>query len=172
YPSIEDVPDAVDLAVIAVPASQVHDIVASCGRMGVKGLVIVSAGFAESGDEGRRRQEEVVATAREHGMRIVGPNCLGIAATDPRVRLNATFAPAPPPPGRAAMCSQSGALGVAVIAQARRVSLGLSAFVSVGNKADVADHDLLEFWGDDPATDVILFYLESFTDPDHLSRIA
>lgn len=172
YPSIDAVPDPVDLAVVAVPAAHVAEVTDACGQSGVKGLVIVSAGFAETGADGRRRQDEVVRRARAHGMRIVGPNCLGIAATDPDVRLNATFAPEPPPPGRAALCSQSGALGVAVIAQARRVALGLSAFVSVGNKADVADHDLLEHWEHDPSTDVVLFYLESFSDPDRLGRIA
>ena len=172
YPSVEAIPDRVDLAVVAVPAPHVAGVLEACGQRGVRGAVVITAGFAESGEEGQKRQEEVVAVARRHGMRIVGPNCLGIASTHPGVRLNATFAPTSPPPGRAALCSQSGALGVAIIAQARRVSLGLSSFVSVGNKADVADHDLLEYWGDDPETDVVLFYLESFTDPSRLSRIA
>lgn len=172
YPSVDAIPDPVDLAVIAVPAAIVPGVVEACGHAGVKALVIISAGFAETGARGRERQDQVVETARSLGMRVVGPNCLGVASTDPDVRLNASFAPSSPPPGRAALCSQSGALGVAVIAQAHRVSLGLSAFVSVGNKADVAGHDLLEYWAEDPATDVVLFYLESFADPDRLSRIA
>lgn len=172
YASIEEVPDPVDLAVIAVPAKAVVDVVEQSGRKGVKALVVITAGFAETGEEGRKRQDRVVETARSFDMRVIGPNCLGIASTDPEVRLNASFAPHSPPPGRASLCSQSGALGVAVIAQARRVSLGLSTFVSIGNKADVSDDDLLEYWGADPDTDVILFYLESFADPDRLSRVA
>ncbi|MEX2465705.1 MAG: acetate--CoA ligase family protein [Gemmatimonadota bacterium] len=172
YPGMAEVPDPVDLAVIAVPAPVVAEVVDRCGEAGVKALVVVSAGFAETGDEGRRRQQELLERVRAGGMRMVGPNCLGIASTDPEVKLNASFASVLPPAGRAALCSQSGALGVAVIDQARRISLGLSAFVSVGNKADVAGHDLLAYWGDDPSTDVILFYLESFADPGRLGRVA
>lgn len=172
FPSVGAIPEPVDLAVIAVPAPLVLDVVRDCGEAGVQGLVVITAGFAETGERGRRRQEELVAEVRRHGMRMVGPNCLGLASTDPAVRLNASFSPIAPPFGRAALCSQSGALGIAVIAQARRVALGLSAFVSVGNKADVTDHDLLDYWGEDPATDVILFYLESFGDPTRLGPIA
>jgi acetate---CoA ligase (ADP-forming) len=172
FPSVGAIPDRVDLAVIAVPAPHVRDVVRDCGEAGVKGLVVITAGFAETGDRGRQRQEELLAEVRRHGMRMVGPNCLGLASTDPSVRLNASFSPIAPPVGRAALCSQSGALGIAVIAQARRVALGLSAFVSVGNKADVTDHHLLDYWGEDPATDVVLFYLESFGDPARLGPIA
>ncbi|MDX1647029.1 MAG: acetate--CoA ligase family protein [Longimicrobiales bacterium] len=172
YPSVDQIPDPVELAVVAVPAPQVAGILAECGEKGVEAAVIITAGFAESGEEGGRRQQEVLEVARRYGIRVVGPNCLGVASPGSEVRLNATFAPQAPPAGRAALCSQSGALGVAIIAQARRVSLGLSAFVSVGNKADVDDDDLLEYWGEHDGTDVILFYLESFSDPHRLGRIA
>lgn len=172
YPSVAAIPDPVELAVVAVPAPHVANVLAECGEKGVRAAVIITAGFAESGEEGERRQADVLAVAERYGMRLVGPNCLGVASPAEDVRLNATFAPSAPPAGRAALCSQSGALGVAIIAQARRVSLGLSAFASVGNKADVADDDLLEYWGEDEGTDVILFYLESFSDPHRLGRIA
>lgn len=172
YPSVAAIPDAVELAVVAVPAPDVAKVLAECGEKGVRAAVIITAGFAEIGEEGERRQDEAVAVAERYRMRLIGPNCLGVAAPGKDVRLNATFAPSAPPAGRAALCSQSGALGVAIIAQARRVSLGLSAFASVGNKADVADDDLLEYWGADEGTDVILFYLESFSDAHRLGRIA
>lgn len=172
YPSVAEVPDEVELAVVAVPAPAVAEVVEACGEAGVEALVVISAGFAETGDEGRRMQDEVLERVRAHGMRMVGPNCLGLISTDPDVRLNASFAPSMPPPGRAALCSQSGALGIAVIASARRVSLGLSTFVSVGNKADVTADHLLEYWQEDPSTDVALFYLESFSEPRRLGRIA
>ena len=172
FPTVGAIPEQVDLVIIAVPATHVRDVAEDCGDAGVKGLVVVTAGFAETGARGRQLQDELLAEVQRRGMRMIGPNCLGLASTDPTVRLNASFSPVAPPFGRAALASQSGALGIAVIAQARRVALGLSAFVSVGNKADVAGHDLLDYWGEDPATDVVLFYLESFTDPERLGRIA
>lgn len=172
YPSVSAIGDTVDLAVVAVPAAAVPDVVEDCAGAGVRGLVVISAGFAEIGEDGRELQARVLERARHHGMRMVGPNCLGLLQTDPEVRLNASFAPQMPDPGVVALCSQSGALGIAVIALARRIGLGLSSFVSVGNKADVSGNDLLEYWEEDPATEVVLFYLESFGDPRRFARIA
>ncbi|MDX1660755.1 MAG: GNAT family N-acetyltransferase [Gemmatimonadota bacterium] len=172
YPSIEAIGEAVDLAVVAVPASVVPDVIDECGEVGVRGLVVVTAGFAETGADGRERQDEILEKARANRMRMVGPNCLGLLHTDPEVRLNASFAPQMPPHGSVGLCSQSGALGIAIIALARRLGLGLSSFVSVGNKADVAADDLLEYWEEDASTDVLLFYLESFARPRRFARIA
>ncbi|HXG41485.1 MAG TPA: GNAT family N-acetyltransferase [Dehalococcoidia bacterium] len=172
YPSVEEVPGPVDLAVIVTPAESVPEVARQYARKGVRALVVISAGFAESGEEGRRRQEELVRICRASGMRLIGPNCMGIANTDPKVRLNATFAPSPPRAGRVGFMTQSGALGLAIIEHANRLGIGLSAFVSVGNKADISGNDLLNYWEDDPNTDVILFYLESFGNPRKFSRIA
>lgn len=172
YPSVEAIGEPVDLAVVAVPAAVVPEVVESCARAEVRALVVVSAGFAETGAEGRDRQEALVERVRGHGMRMVGPNCLGLLHTHPDVRMNASFAPDMPPAGSVALCSQSGALGIAIIALARQVGLGLSSFVSVGNKADVAGDDLLEYWEEDPGTDVLLFYLESFRRSRRFARIA
>ncbi|HEY8524666.1 MAG TPA: GNAT family N-acetyltransferase [Acidimicrobiales bacterium] len=169
YPSVLDVPDPVDLAVIAVPAGAALDVVEQCARKGVRGLVVLSAGFGEvaGGGDAQRRLRDA---ARRHGMRLVGPNCLGVANT--AVGLNATFSPFAPRPGRVGMMSQSGALGIAVLERSARLGLGVSSFVSVGNKADVSGNDLLQFWEEDPNTDVVLLYLESFGNPGKFSRIA
>ena len=172
YPDVESIPGPVDLGVVVVPAAAVLEVAAACARKGVRALVVISAGFAETGAAGRARQEELLRICRAAGMRLVGPNCMGVLNTDPAVRLNATFAPAPPPPGRVAFMSQSGALGLAVIDYAGMLGLGLSSFVSVGNKADVSGNDLVEHWETDPATDVILLYLESFGNPRRFSTIA
>jgi acetyl coenzyme A synthetase (ADP forming)-like protein len=172
YPSVRELPEAVDLAVIAVPAAAVLGVVDDCAARGVRALVVITAGFAEVGAEGRALQQRLVDSVRGHGMRMVGPNCLGMLSTAPAVRLNASFSPIFPPPGRVAMSSQSGALGLAILAAARRVGLGLSSFVSVGNKADVSGNDLLQYWEEDPGTDVILLYLESFGNPRRFARIA
>ncbi|HEX2850418.1 MAG TPA: GNAT family N-acetyltransferase [Acidimicrobiales bacterium] len=172
YPSVLDIPDPVDLAVLAVPAATVVDVVRDCGRKGVNGLVILSAGFGEANVAGDLRQRDVVAAARGGGMRLVGPNCIGIINTDPDVSLNATFATEPPQPGPIGILSQSGALGVALLHLAGQVDLGVSSFVSVGNKADVSGNDLIQYWEDDPRTSVILLYLESFGNPRKFSRIA
>lgn len=172
YPSVLAIGEPVDLAIVAIPAEAVINVVEECAAAGVRGLVVVSAGFAEMGSEGRARQRELVDRVRSVGMRMIGPNCLGILHTHPEVRLNASFAPEMPPPGTVALCSQSGALGVAIIALARRVGLGLSSFVSVGNKADVADDDLLEYWEEDDGVRVLLFYMESFARPRRFGRIA
>ncbi|MGH2656541.1 MAG: GNAT family N-acetyltransferase [Actinomycetota bacterium] len=172
YPTIAQAPGPVDLAVIVVPAESVAEVARDCGLAGVRGLVVISAGFSETGEEGAARQRELLAVCREFGMRLIGPNCMGIINTAPEVQLNATFAPAPPPHGRVGFLSQSGALGLAVIDHASALGLGLSSFVSVGNKADVSGNDLLQYWEDDEGTDLMLLYLESFGNPRKFSRIA
>ena len=172
YPSVRDVPGEVDLALVAVPADAVADVVLDCAARGVKGLVVVSAGFAETGPAGRERQGELVRIARSHGMRVVGPNCLGIVNTDPAYSLNASMAPVVPPPGRVGFFSQSGALGIAILEAVAARGLGLSTFVSAGNRADVSGNDLLQYWHDDPATEVVLLYLESLGNPRKFSRLA
>src|SRR3954468_23655996 len=176
YPSVLDVPDEIDLVVIAVPAGSVPDVVGQCGGRGVRGLVVISGGFGERGaDEeraaGRAAQQELVASARAHGMRVVGPNCLGIVNTEPGVRLNASLAPLSPLPGRVGFFSQSGALGVTILGEAARRGLGVSTFVSAGNRADVSGNDLLQYWESDDATDVVLMYLESFGNPRKFARL-
>jgi acetyl coenzyme A synthetase (ADP forming)-like protein len=172
YPSVEAIPGPVDLAIIAVPASEVLNVARECGRKGVRALVVISAGFAETGQEGRARQEELLRICRAHGMRLIGPNCMGIMNTDEAVRLNATFAPRVAPEGRVGFSSQSGALGLAIMDYATWRGIGISTFVSVGNKADISGNDLISYWESDPRTDVILLYLESFGNPRKFSRIA
>jgi acetyl coenzyme A synthetase (ADP forming)-like protein len=169
YPTVLDVPDAVDLAVVAVPAAAVLDVIDQCGRKGVAGLVVLTAGFDEVAG-GAGTQAALRDRAHHHGMRLVGPNCIGVVNT--AVGLNATFSPYAPKPGRIGMQSQSGALGIAVLERSARIGLGVSSFVSVGNKADVSGNDLLQYWEDDPGTDVVLLYLESFGNPRKFSRIA
>jgi acetate---CoA ligase (ADP-forming) len=172
YPRLRDVPGRIDLAVIAIPAADVEAAVADCVDKGVKGIVVITAGFSETGEEGARREAALVDRVRAAGIRMVGPNCMGILNTDPRVRLDATFAPVYPPEGRVAFSSQSGALGLALLDYAASLNLGISTFVSVGNKADVSGNDLIQYWAEDPRTDVILLYLESFGNPVRFSRIA
>ncbi|HLR94667.1 MAG TPA: GNAT family N-acetyltransferase [Jiangellaceae bacterium] len=172
YPSVLEVPSEVDLAVIALPAEHVQQVVLECAQRQVKGLIVVSSGFAESGEEGRERQDALVRTARVNGLRVVGPNCLGIANTNQSVSLNATLAPALPPNGRIGLFSQSGALGTAILADAAARGLGLSTFISAGNRADVSGNDLLQYWQEDPHTDVVLLYLESIGNPRKFSRLA
>ena len=135
-------------------------------------MIVISSGFAETGPEGKQAQDRLLETVRQQGMRMIGPNCFGLLNTDPAVRLNATFTSAFPPSGRMAMSTQSGALGLAILAAADRLQLGVSSFVSVGNKADVSTNDLLQYWEDDPSTDIILLYLESFGNPRRFARIA
>jgi acetyl coenzyme A synthetase (ADP forming)-like protein len=168
--TIGEIPDPPELAVIAVPAEAVVDVARQCGAAGVQALVVLSAGFAEVGARGRDRQAELLAVCRATGMRLVGPNCLGVLNTE--VALNATFAPVAPPPGNVAFASQSGAFGIAAIAEAARRGLGLSSFVSTGNKADLSGNDLLRFWGADEATEVIGLYLESFGNPRRFGQVA
>jgi acetyl coenzyme A synthetase (ADP forming)-like protein len=170
YASIGDVPEAVDLAVICLPAPFVLDAAKSALASGVKAICVISSGFAEVGAEGLERQERLLALVRSHGGRLVGPNCLGIAV--PRLGLNATFGPRPLPPGPIAFSSQSGALGLALLEKASERRLGFSAFVSIGNKADVSSNDLLEWWEDDEKTRLVLLYLESFGNPQKFARLA
>ncbi len=177
YPSIRDVPGEVDLAVLVVPASDVGEVVAECGARGVHGLIVISAGFGESGDQqsrsqGHDAQRRLVSQARAHGMRVVGPNCLGVINTDAGVSLNASLAPVAPLPGRVGFFCQSGALGVAVLGEAARRGIGVSTFVSAGNRADVSGNDLLQYWEGDPATEIALLYLESFGNPRKFARLA
>lgn len=172
YPTVENVPGPLDLAVITVPRDAVLEVAEACGRKGVRALVVISSGFSEVGAEGIVRQEALLRTCREFGMRLIGPNCMGILNTDAEIRLNATFAPEPPPPGRVAFMSQSGALGLSIIDNANELGLGISTFVSIGNKADISGNDLIRYWEQDPHTDVILLYLESFGNPRKFSRIA
>lgn len=172
YPSIEAVPGPVELAVIVVPAEKVVEVAIECARKGVKALVVISAGFSETGEEGKARQAELLNVCRSFGMRLIGPNCMGIANTNPAVLLDATFAPCYPPRGRVGFSSQSGALGLAIMQFANSLSLGISTFVSVGNKADISGNDLLRYWESDDDTDVILLYLESFGNPKKFSEIA
>ncbi|MBM7075903.1 bifunctional acetate--CoA ligase family protein/GNAT family N-acetyltransferase [Micromonospora humida] len=172
YPSAADAGVAVDLAVVAVPPDAAAGVVADAAAAGAHGLVVISAGFAEAGPAGAAAQRSLVRAAHAAGMRVVGPNCLGVANTDERVRLNATLAPVLPAPGRVGFFSQSGAFGVALLAEARRRGLGLSSFVSAGNRADVSGNDLLQYWQDDPGTDVILLYLETFGNPRKFARLA
>jgi acetyl coenzyme A synthetase (ADP forming)-like protein len=171
YPSILDIPDPVDLAFIVVPAHFALDAVRECAEKRVKGLVVISAGFSEvPGGEDLERQ--ILEVARSAGMRMVGPNCMGVLNTDPAVQMNGTFAPVYPPRGNVAMSSQSGALGIAILDYARQNNIGISTFISVGNKADVSGNDLLLAWEEDPATDVIVLYLESFGNPRRFARLA
>ena len=172
YPSIMDVPGEVDLAILVVAAERAQPLVEECARKGVKGLVVITAGFSEMGGEGIEREKKLIHTARAYGMRVIGPNGLGILNTDPAVSMNATFAPIFPPHGKVALGTQSGALGGALLAYCFKIGLGLSSFVSIGNRADVSDNELLQYWADDRDTDIILLYLESFGDPRRFARIA
>lgn len=172
YPSMVEVPDVVDLALVAVSAKKVLSVVGQCAVKKVYTAVIISAGFAETGEAGRALQDSVVKRAHGNGMRIVGPNCLGLLNTDPQMRLHANFSPTFPPAGNVALSSQSGALGIALLKMAEEMHLGISQFVGVGNKADVSGNDLLYFWGNNADTNVIMLYLESFGNPRKFSRIA
>ncbi|MFJ8669535.1 GNAT family N-acetyltransferase [Streptomyces sp. NPDC093600] len=172
FRSVGDIGQAVDLAVLAVPAERVPEAVADCGEHGVRGLVVLSAGYAESGPEGRERQRELVRQARSYGMRIIGPNAFGIINTSAGVRLNASLAPQMPTSGRIGLFTQSGAIGIALLAGLHRRGAGLSSFISAGNRADVSGNDLLQHWYDDPETDVVLLYLESIGNPRKFTRLA
>jgi acetate---CoA ligase (ADP-forming) len=172
YASMKEAPEGIDVAFVAVPADHVADVARDAAERHVRSLVVISAGFAETGGEGPARQRELLEVCRAAGMRLVGPNCMGVVNTDPDIRLNGTFASAEPPVGRVGFLSQSGALGLAVMEHATRLGLGLSSFVSVGNKADIDANDLIAYWGRDPRTDVILLYLESITDARRFARLA
>jgi acetyl coenzyme A synthetase (ADP forming)-like protein len=170
--TIADVPPGLDLAIVTVPPTAVLEVVEQCAAAHVKSLIVITAGFAEVGEEGRALQHKIVDAVRGHGMRMVGPNCMGLLNTAAAVHLNASFSPVVPPAGRVAFSSQSGALGIAILQLAADRLVGLSSFVSVGNKADVSSNDLLEYWEADPNTGVILLYLESFGNPRRFGRIA
>jgi acyl-CoA synthetase (NDP forming)/GNAT superfamily N-acetyltransferase len=170
--SIGSVPGPVELAVLAVPAPRVLDVARECGAAGVSALAVLSAGFLDAGPEGRVRLAELLEVCRAAGMRLVGPNCLGVLNTDPGLRMNATFARIVPRAGRVGLASQSGAIGIAAMAEAARRGLGLSSFVSTGDKADLSGNDFLQYWEQDPGTDVVLLYLESFGNPRRFGRIA
>jgi acyl-CoA synthetase (NDP forming)/GNAT superfamily N-acetyltransferase len=172
FPDVGSLPEPVDLAVIAVPAASVADVARDCAARGVRALVVLSAGFSEVGPPGLALQAELVDICRASGMRLVGPNCLGVLSTDPDLPLNATFATPMPPAGGVAMLTQSGGLGIALAEAARDQGIGVSAFVSVGNKADVSGNDLLNHWASDPRTRVVLLYLESFGNPRRFARVA
>ncbi|MGW8767792.1 bifunctional acetate--CoA ligase family protein/GNAT family N-acetyltransferase [Streptomyces sp. NPDC055815] len=172
HPSVGAIGEPVDLAVVAVPAERVPEAVADCGEHGVRGLVVLSAGYAESGAAGRERQRELVRQARSYGMRIIGPNAFGIINTADDVRLNASLAPQMPAAGRIGLFTQSGAIGIALLAGLHRRGAGLSSFISAGNRADVSGNDFLQHWYDDPGTDVVLLYLESIGNPRKFTRLA
>ncbi len=172
YRSVQEIPDDLDLAVVAVPADAVTDVVLDCAAKGVRGLVVISSGFAETGEEGRARQRHLLGLARSYGLRLVGPNCLGVINTAPTVRINASLSPLMPARGRVGFFCQSGALGTAILENVNRRGIGLSTFVSAGNRADVSGNDLLQYWEEDDATDVVLLYLESIGNPRKFSRIA
>jgi acetyl coenzyme A synthetase (ADP forming)-like protein len=172
YASLDQAPHPIDLGVIAVPKDHVLEVVEQCAGAGVKSLVVITAGFAESGEAGRALQGRLLERVRAHGMRMVGPNCMGVLNANPAIRLNASFSPIVPPSGRVGLSSQSGALGMAILDLANERGVGLSTFVSVGNKADVSSNDLLQYWESDPQTSVILLYLESFGNPRRFARLA
>jgi acetate---CoA ligase (ADP-forming) len=173
YPTITACPDVPDLAVIVVPKEHVNEAAHQCGTLGVPGLVVISAGFREAGGaDGAKRERELMAIVREHDMRLIGPNCLGIINADPAVSMNATFTDRMPPFGSAAFVSQSGALGVSVLDSAREYGLGIAQFASIGNKPDVSGNDLLLLWENDPAVRRILMYVESFGNPARFREIA
>lgn len=172
YPTVADIPVKIDVAVIVVPARAVLQTVGDSLQAGARGIVVISAGFSEMGDAGRERQQELLHMCRSYGARLIGPNCMGVLVNGATGAMNATFAPNLPPFGPVAISSQSGALGIAILDRARALGLGISSFVSIGNKADVSSNDLIEWWEDDPNTNVIVLYLESFGNPRRFARIA
>jgi len=172
YKSILDVPGRVDLAFIVVPSRFVNAVVTECVEKGVRGLVVISAGFSETGEAGAQLEEELMATVRNAGMRMVGPNCMGLINMDAAVSMNGQFGPLSPPAGNVAMSSQSGALGIAILDYATELGIGISTFISIGNQPDVSGDDLLLYWESDPSTDVILLYMESFGNPRRFARAA
>lgn len=172
YPSVAAIQAPVDLAIIAVPAAAVEAVLRDCTAAGVRSVVVISAGFAEVSSDGRDAEQRLRELARAGGMRLVGPNCMGVLSTDPAIRLNATFSPVSPPAGNVSMATQSGALGLAMIDHARSLQLGIADFASIGNKADVSVNDLLSYWYDEPRTRVIALYLESFGNPRAFARLA
>ncbi|CUR58992.1 putative succinyl-CoA synthetase-like protein [metagenome] len=171
WKSVAEIPGDVDVAIVAVPAEAVQDVVLDCAAKGVHGLVVISSGFAETGEEGRMRQRRLVGLSRSYGLRLIGPNALGVINTDPDVSINASLSSVMPPRGRAGFFCQSGALGSAILEKVQNRGLGLTTFVSAGNRADVSGNDLLQYWEEDDATEVVLLYLESIGNPRKFSRI-
>jgi len=172
YPSISAISADIDLAVIAVPKEYVEAVAEECAERGVKALIVISAGFKEVGGAGIEREKRLLAIARRHGLRIVGPNCLGVINSSPDITMNATFAPSMPRPGNVSFMSQSGAMGITILDYAAEFGIGINHFVSVGNKADVSGNDLIEYWEQDDSTGVMLLYLESFGNPRKFTKIA
>ncbi|MFC1917856.1 acetate--CoA ligase family protein [Chloroflexota bacterium] len=172
YPSVLDIPGDVDMAIIAVPTGIVKKVADECGKKGVRALIVISDGFRELGKEGAAREEELRNITLSYGMRLVGPNCMGVINTDAAVRMNATFSQVYPNQGNVAFLSQSGAMGLIILEHVKNLNMGISTFVSVGNRADVSSNDLLQYWEQDPVTKVILLYLESFGNPRRFARIA
>ncbi|MCX6005418.1 MAG: GNAT family N-acetyltransferase [Chloroflexi bacterium] len=172
YASILDIPGDVDLAIIITPVDTVQHIIEECARKGVKGVVVLTSGFADIGQEGLERQNKLLKTVRSYGMRMLGPNCMGMVNTNPNVNLNATFSYVFPPHGNIAFATQSGVLGSAILMYANSLNIGLSTFVSIGNRADISSNELMQYWEDDPETDVVLLYLETFGNPRKFTRIA
>ena len=172
YPAVSAVGAPIDMALIAVPAPMVESAVRDCARAGVRGVVIVSSGFGELSQEGREIEKRLRDFCRASGMRMVGPNCMGVLNTDPAISMNAVFVPPWPPAGNIGLLSQSGALGYVILDRIEALKIGLSTFISVGNKVDVSGNDLLAYWAEDPRTDVIVLYLESFGNPREFARVA
>lgn len=172
YSRVLDVPDAVDLAVIVVPREQVIEVVEQCGEKGVKGLVVITAGFREVGPTGAALENQLIERVKYYDMRMIGPNCFGIINTNSKIRLDATFSKVYPKEGKIGFMSQSGGLGESILGQAGEMNLGLSMFASVGNKANISGNDLLEYWKDDPDVEIILLYLENFGNPRRFTKIA
>lgn len=172
YSTVLDVPDAVDLAVLIIPKEHVKKVVQQCGEKGVKGLIIISAGFSEVGPEGKALEMEVLEVMREYGMRMMGPNCFGAVNTDPEVSLNVNFGKTFPNVGNVGFITQSGAMGEIIMSHAKKMGIGFSIMASIGNKADISSNDILEYFKHDPKTDVILMYLENFGNPRNFTRIA
>lgn len=172
YPTVADIPDVVDLAVVAVPAAGVAEVTDQCRAKGVKALLVITSGFGETGVDGLSAERRLVTEARAHGMRVIGPNALGVVNNAPDVRMNASLAPVLPGRGRVGFFCQSGALGITILAEAAQRGLGLSTFVSAGNRGDLSGNDLLQYWQTDTDTDVVLLYLESFGNPRKFARLA
>ncbi len=172
YRSVLEIPDNVDLAVIVVPSELVPLVIDDCGRKGIKGIIMITAGYSETGAEGRKLEDALMKQIQKYDMHMIGPNCMGIINTDPKVRINATFASAKPLRGEIGFISQSGALGNAILEHATEIHLGLSQFVSIGNKADITGNNLLEYWENDDNTKLILMYLESFGNPRNFTPLA
>src|SRR2546425_9408712 len=172
YPRVGDIPDPVDLAIVTVPADLALEAVEECGRKGVRGLVVITAGFREIGGIGEERERRLREIVKRHGIVLVGPNCMGVINTHPDVQMDATFAPTPPLRGGISLVTQSGALGIAILDHAKSLGIGFAKFCSLGNKAQVSLNDLLRMWHRDPDTKILLAYIENFGNPRNFVRVA